>query len=625
MADTKISALPSATDLVDAVIPIVQGGANKKAAASLFNAALIGEWLGPWVTATAYALNDVVSNGGSSYICVEAHTSGTFATDLAAVKWEIVAQKGDTGSTGAAGTNGTNGTNGVDGKFSGTEVIKTAAYTALAADVGKTIILNKATADTLSFDAAATLGSTWMVMVKNIGAGTWSLDPNGAETIDGAATISLAQNESVVVSCNGTALRSLFRGGGSIGGTTGSTDNRLVRSDGTGGSTVQSTGITVDDSNNVSGVASLTIDAATNITAYGLDIDKQFSGTLAGSAHGHLIRAAADVATITGANFLNMVTLEHRFGGTGFQGGRQALQVALIQEGPSDAGSSNRNYVAVTPYTQATVSDGGTGLTFANAKGAFFGINPSTIARNGATNLLDVTAGEVNVAIETGASAYKKTILSLVALATDAVSGSVIDAVLDMRKMTGAIGFNDGLLFHDMEGHAAFPIKTTGTLIRAAVNGATTVAKGIDISALTITGNAWSSPSVTITGAGVVTAPSIGVDANFRDTIVSSNPRITVDSNDYYEYSRTNNSHNFYIGGSNNLQINASAVDTPIGYAVAASYVVRSRKTGWALATGTATRTTFATGSVTLPLLAERVKALIDDLHATAGHGLIGT
>jgi len=53
--------------------------------------------------------------------------------------------------------------------------------------------------------------------------------------------------------------------------------------------------------------------------------------------------------------------------------------------------------------------------------------------------------------------------------------------------------------------------------------------------------------------------------------------------------------------------------------------VIGTRKTGWGLATGTPTRTTFATGSVTLSQLAERVKALIDDLHATAGHGLIGT
>lgn len=70
---------------------------------------LIGVWEGPWLTATAYAVGDAVSQGGSSYICVEAHTSGTFSTDLAASKWELVAAKGDTGAT------GTNGTDGIDG------------------------------------------------------------------------------------------------------------------------------------------------------------------------------------------------------------------------------------------------------------------------------------------------------------------------------------------------------------------------------------------------------------------------------------------------------------------------------------------------------------------------------
>jgi hypothetical protein len=42
---------------------------------------------GTWVTATAYAKGDVVLQGGIVYVCVEAHTSGTFATDLAASKW----------------------------------------------------------------------------------------------------------------------------------------------------------------------------------------------------------------------------------------------------------------------------------------------------------------------------------------------------------------------------------------------------------------------------------------------------------------------------------------------------------------------------------------------------------
>ena len=46
-------------------------------------------WKGEWVTATAYAVNDTVEYGGSGYICIVAHTSGTFATDLTNGKWEM--------------------------------------------------------------------------------------------------------------------------------------------------------------------------------------------------------------------------------------------------------------------------------------------------------------------------------------------------------------------------------------------------------------------------------------------------------------------------------------------------------------------------------------------------------
>jgi len=49
--------------------------------------------------------------------------------------------------------------------------------------------------------------------------------------------------------------------------------------------------------------------------------------------------------------------------------------------------------------------------------------------------------------------------------------------------------------------------------------------------------------------------------------------------------------------------------------------VLNERQTGWTAATGTADRTTFATTTVTTEQLAQRVKALIDDLLT---HGLIG-
>ena len=44
-----------------------------------------------WVTSTAYAVGDTVATAGVTYTCLVAHTSGTFATDLAAAKWAVAA------------------------------------------------------------------------------------------------------------------------------------------------------------------------------------------------------------------------------------------------------------------------------------------------------------------------------------------------------------------------------------------------------------------------------------------------------------------------------------------------------------------------------------------------------
>jgi len=46
------------------------------------------DYKGNWDTSTAYKIDDIVVRGGSTYICLIAHTSGTFATDLAASNWE---------------------------------------------------------------------------------------------------------------------------------------------------------------------------------------------------------------------------------------------------------------------------------------------------------------------------------------------------------------------------------------------------------------------------------------------------------------------------------------------------------------------------------------------------------
>lgn len=73
------------------------------------------------------------------------------------------------------------------------------------------------------------------------------------------------------------------------------------------------------------------------------------------------------------------------------------------------------------------------------------------------------------------------------------------------------------------------------------------------------------------------------------------------------------------------LYINGGFLFIGPGGVTAASKVLGPRVTGWALPTGTRTRTTFDPATVTLPQLAERVAALLSDLHASSpGHGVIG-
>lgn len=49
-----------------------------------------------WTTTTYYKVGQLVSNSGSYYRCLIAHTSGTFATDLAAAKWAATSGASDT-------------------------------------------------------------------------------------------------------------------------------------------------------------------------------------------------------------------------------------------------------------------------------------------------------------------------------------------------------------------------------------------------------------------------------------------------------------------------------------------------------------------------------------------------
>ena len=96
--------------------------------------------------------------------------------------------------------------------FTAGVVAKSAAYTVVAADRGKTF--NCTGTFTLTLTEAATLADGFAFSVVNSGTGTITIDPNSSETIDGAITLALDTGQSCIVACNGSSFVTVGKEGG---------------------------------------------------------------------------------------------------------------------------------------------------------------------------------------------------------------------------------------------------------------------------------------------------------------------------------------------------------------------------------------------------------------------------
>lgn len=84
---------------------------------------------------------------------------------------------------------------------------KSSAYTVVEGDRGDVLFCTSTF--TLSLTAAATLGDGFSFGLVNTGTGSITIDPNGAETIDGAATLAIAPNQTTWVVTDGTVWRTV--------------------------------------------------------------------------------------------------------------------------------------------------------------------------------------------------------------------------------------------------------------------------------------------------------------------------------------------------------------------------------------------------------------------------------
>jgi len=126
-------------------------------------------------------------------------------------------------------------------------------YTYVTADFRKLVTHTNgsAIAGTLP-QAGASFPAGWFMLVQNRGAGVLTITPT-TSTIDGAASLTLNQNEGAIIVSDGTNYFTLrgkatgIPGVGDVVGPGSATDNALARFDSTTGKLIQNSTITLDD------------------------------------------------------------------------------------------------------------------------------------------------------------------------------------------------------------------------------------------------------------------------------------------------------------------------------------------------------------------------------------------
>ena len=321
---------------------------------------------------------------------------------------------------------------------------KSATYTVAASDLAN--LINVTSAVTINLTAAATLGANFYCAIKAVGVAV-TIDPNGAETIDSAATLSLASGEWVMLYCDGTSFTTLGSSTLSIGSDVQAwnqklddisglavTDGNIIVADGTNfvaesgataraslgltiGSDVQAHGDVLDDLNTL-GANSADSEFLVGTGAGALAWE---SGATARTSMGVAIGSdvQAHGAVLDDLNTLGAPTTDGEFvvatgsGAFAYETGDTARTSLGVGTGDSPT------FAAVTSTGDATVN----GLTVGRGLG---GVSTDTAV--GSSALSSTVSGGSNVAIGNSALDGLTTGDSNVAIGASAMTGATVGA-----------------------------------------------------------------------------------------------------------------------------------------------------------------------------------------------------
>ena len=279
----------------------------------------------------------------------------------------------------------------------------------------------------------------------------------------------------------------------------------------------KSTGFAVDGSGNVS-ITPVYPGLGTMLTTYANRVNSTAAfppfvwlhGSMGGTASSG--QPFAHVFTLDADNLTSSVGGGNTYIGetiTGGTGGRTALEVLLNQTGATTANGGY--YAAFGAFVWMNANAGGTSGTHA---GSIAASNPIAYLKTGATYFTGIEGEEVNVAIESGASADYKVGLKVVQAPNDVNSGAVGDYAIGLNNNSSGggtrPGWTTGLTFGGPEGW--WPMKSTGTMIGTlptALGGPSyAAAYGVDLSAVTFSTGAFKSTGFLVDPTGVVTGLS---------------------------------------------------------------------------------------------------------------------
>lgn len=293
--------------------------------------------------------------------------------------------------------------------------------------------------------------------------------------------------------------------------------------------------------------------------------------------------------------FVDVLRINHSYGGTGMLGGRNSLEVQSGIVAPTSPSNTNRNYVAGAFQCQAVTNDNGTNPGAAGTSaGAVFGVNAVAILGGTATSYLNLSGMEVNIAARTATSVYYRSGIQICELPFSAVKGTVFDAALSLSSQAGAVGWNNGILFN--LGNGQHPVVAAGNLI--ATQGAYTCANGINLTSYTFTGQSFSSTGFAVQGGG--TQIDMGIASSFHQTLHHTSAAA-------YD-TRIVSQSGTGVTGAGDLLLNSGK----LGFFAAASGGAKA--VGYGTPTGNAYQASFSAAAITLPNLAAAVAQIILDL-----------